>query len=94
VSWHTHGNLQTRQLLTNSRWECVNVGFSFISFIIDLLQIAKFIAEALTPFGMLFGNVVSLVFSSAILALDVLVYVEHADKNYSILALALDCGLL
>ncbi|KAI0129174.1 hypothetical protein BJ170DRAFT_682961 [Xylariales sp. AK1849] len=75
-------------------WECINIIFSTISFILNLVQIAKFIAEALTPFGMLFGNVVTSVFSLAILALDVVVYINHADKNYSIIALALDCALL
>ncbi|KAI1851300.1 hypothetical protein JX266_003375 [Neoarthrinium moseri] len=75
-------------------WECANISFSTVSFIINAVQIAKFIAEALTPFSMLFGNVVSLVLSTAILALDVVVYVRHSEKNYSTIALALDCALL
>ncbi|KAK6078593.1 hypothetical protein SCUP234_06216 [Seiridium cupressi] len=75
-------------------WECVNIAFSTVSFILDLVQIAKFIAEVLTPFGMLAGNAVSLTLSLAILVLDVVVYVQHADKNYSIVALSLDCALL
>ncbi|KAH6653824.1 hypothetical protein BKA67DRAFT_261489 [Truncatella angustata] len=75
-------------------WEIVNITFSAVSFIIDLVQIAKFIAEALTPFGMLFGNTVSLTLSMAILALDVVVYVQHTEKQYSLIALSLDCALL
>jgi hypothetical protein len=43
---------------------------------------------------MIFGNAVSLALSLAILALDVVIYVQHSDKNYSTIALALDCALL
>jgi hypothetical protein len=85
---------QVRPPLTECRWESVNIAFSTISFIINLIQIAKFIAEALTPLGMLFGNIVGMVFSVAILALDIVVYTQYQEKNYSLIALALDCALL
>ncbi|ORY58767.1 uncharacterized protein BCR38DRAFT_376712 [Pseudomassariella vexata] len=75
-------------------WECFNIGFALISFIINLIQISKFIAEALTPFAMMFGNIISLVLSLAVLALDVVVYIQRADRHYSIVALAMDCALL
>ncbi|KAI0155906.1 hypothetical protein BJ166DRAFT_594112 [Pestalotiopsis sp. NC0098] len=75
-------------------WECVNIAFSAASLVINLVQIAKFIAEALTPFAMVFGNAISLTLSMAILALDVTVYVQHDDRNYSAAGIGLDCALL
>lgn len=65
-----------------------------MSFVISTYQIAKFIAEALTPFSVLFGNTVSLTLSLAVLALDIVVYHQHSEKEYSIVALSLDCALV
>ncbi|KAK8065390.1 hypothetical protein PG997_012137 [Apiospora hydei] len=75
-------------------WEVTNIAFSLASFIINAIQIAKFLAEALTPFGMMVGNILSVTLSSAILALDVVVYLQHTEKKYSIIALGMDCVLL
>ncbi|KAK7911311.1 hypothetical protein PG985_013792 [Apiospora marii] len=75
-------------------WEITNIAFSLASFIINAIQIAKFLAEALTPFGMVVGNVLSVTLSTAILALDVVVYLQHTEKKYSIVALGMDCALL
>lgn len=76
------------------RWESVNIGFSFISLILTFISIAKFISEVLTPIGMLFNNILNAILSLAVLALDILVYVRRADKQYSLIGLGLDCGLL
>jgi hypothetical protein len=62
--------------------------------VIAAVQIARFIAEALTPFSVLFGNSVSVTLSLAVLALDVVVYIQHADKQYSTIGIGLDCGLV
>lgn len=43
---------------------------------------------------MVFGNAISLTLSMAILALDVTVYVQHDDRNYSAAGIGLDCALL
>ncbi|KAH8673312.1 hypothetical protein BX600DRAFT_203624 [Xylariales sp. PMI_506] len=75
-------------------WECANIAFSAVSFIINMVQIAKFIAEALTPFAMLSGNVVGFTFSIAILVLDILVYSRDDEGQYSAIALGLDIVLL
>ncbi|KAK8111909.1 uncharacterized protein PG998_008366 [Apiospora kogelbergensis] len=75
-------------------WEITNIVFSFASFVINAYQIAKFLAEALTPFGMMFGNILSVTLSTAILALDVVMYLQWTDKHYSIIALGMDCTLL
>ncbi|OTB02017.1 hypothetical protein M426DRAFT_206606 [Hypoxylon sp. CI-4A] len=75
-------------------WEAVNVVFSFISLIITIVSIAKFIAEVLTPLPLLFSNIMNLVLASAVLALDIVVYVRHADRKYSLIGLAMDCALM
>lgn len=75
-------------------WEAVNVSFSFISLVITFVSIAKFIAEVLTPLPLLFGNIMNLVLASAVLALDVVVYVQYADRQYSLIGLIMDCALM
>ncbi|KAI1771477.1 hypothetical protein F4818DRAFT_204676 [Hypoxylon cercidicola] len=75
-------------------WEVVNVSFSFVSLVITFVSIARFIAEVLTPLPLLFGNVVNLALSSAILALDVVVYAQYADRQYSTAGLAMDVILM
>ena len=51
-------------------------------------------SETLTPSGMLFNNILNSIFALAIMALDILVYVQHADKHYSLIGLILDSTLL
>ncbi|KAI1504061.1 hypothetical protein F5X99DRAFT_68588 [Biscogniauxia marginata] len=75
-------------------WEGVNILFSFISLIITLISIARFIAEALTPLPLVFSCILGLALSGAILALDIVVYVQHADRHYSMIGLGIDCGLM
>ncbi|KAI0848767.1 hypothetical protein F5Y00DRAFT_262235 [Daldinia vernicosa] len=75
-------------------WETVNVSFSFISLVIVFVSIAKFIAEVLTPLPLLFGNIINLALTSAVLALDVVVYVKYADRRYSLIGLVMDCILM
>ncbi|KAI1086845.1 hypothetical protein F5B19DRAFT_487187 [Rostrohypoxylon terebratum] len=75
-------------------WEAVNVAFSFISLIITFVSIAKFIAEVLTPLPLLFSNILNLVFASAVLALDIVVYLNHTEKQYSLAGLAMDSALM
>jgi len=75
-------------------WESGNIGFSLVCFVITMLSIARFIAEALTPASMLIGNLISLVMSATILGLDITVHIQRADLQYSIIGLALDSVLL
>ncbi|KAI8960338.1 hypothetical protein F5Y11DRAFT_269939 [Daldinia sp. FL1419] len=75
-------------------WETANVSFSFISLVIIFVSIAKFIAEVLTPLPLLFGNIINLALTSAVLVLDIVVYVRYADRRYSLIGLVLDCILL
>ena len=43
---------------------------------------------------MLFNNILNTTFALAIMALDILVYVKHADKRYSLIGLIIDSALL
>ncbi|KND89306.1 hypothetical protein TOPH_06027 [Tolypocladium ophioglossoides CBS 100239] len=74
-------------------WEATNIAMSFITALCTLFEVAKFVAEALTPWTMLFTHVIKLTCASAILALDVVIYVQRKDANYSLVGLGLD-GLL
>ncbi|KAI1485527.1 hypothetical protein F5X96DRAFT_324730 [Biscogniauxia mediterranea] len=75
-------------------WEGVNILFSFISLLITLISIARFIAEALTPLPLVFSSILGLALAGAILALDIVVYVQHADRHYSLIGLGIDSALM
>lgn len=71
-----------------------HIGFALICFLITLISIARFVAEALTPAAMLWSNLISLVLAVAILALDIFVHVHRVDHRFSITGLVLDSILL
>ncbi|GAP88543.1 hypothetical protein SAMD00023353_7000140 [Rosellinia necatrix] len=75
-------------------WEVANIGFSLISLIITFISIARFIAEVLTPVPLLFGCILNLVLSGAVLALDIVIYIQRSDRNYSLIGLGLDAALI
>ncbi|KAI3317277.1 hypothetical protein HD806DRAFT_372822 [Xylariaceae sp. AK1471] len=75
-------------------WEVANIGFSLVSLVITFISIARFIAEVLTPLPLLFGCILNLVLASVVLALDLVIYVQRADKKYSIIGLGLDVALI
>ncbi|KAI0475161.1 hypothetical protein GGR56DRAFT_500375 [Xylariaceae sp. FL0804] len=72
-------------------WEITNIAFSGICLIVTLVSIASFIAEAMDPLTLLLGSILSLVLSAAVLALDIVVYVQRDDKHYSLIGLGMDC---
>lgn len=76
------------------RWETTNIGLSFIIAVCTFFEIGRYVAEALTPWTMLFTHVIKLTCASAILALDVVIYVQRRDAHYSLVALGLDCALM
>jgi len=59
-----------------------------------MIEITKMVGEVLTPFFMLATHAIKLTLASVNLALDIVVYVQRSDRNYSIVGLAIDCGLL
>ncbi|KAI1757613.1 hypothetical protein F4782DRAFT_135860 [Xylaria castorea] len=75
-------------------WEVANIAFSLVSLVVTSIAIARFIAEVLTPMPLLFGCILNLVLSSVVLALDIVVYVQRRDKQYSIIGLGLDIALI
>jgi len=75
-------------------WEVTNVAFSLLALIITILEITKTAGEVLTPFFMLASYAIKLTLAFVNLALDIVVYLQRSDRNYSIVGLAIDCGLL
>lgn len=71
-----------------------NVTFSLLALILTILEITKTAGEVLTPFFMLGTHAIKLTLVFVNLALDIVVYQQRSDKNYSIVGLAIDCGLL
>lgn len=66
---------------------------SFVVALCTIFEIGKYFSESLTPWTMLFTHVVKLACASAILALDVVIYVQRDDSHYSLIGLGMD-GLL
>ncbi|KAJ4249413.1 hypothetical protein NW762_012264 [Fusarium torreyae] len=75
-------------------WEATNVALWFVASLCTFVEIAKFFAESLTPWTMLFTHVIKLTCAIATLALDIVVYTEKHDKHYSLVALGLDCAFI
>lgn len=74
-------------------WEATNIALSFVVALCTIFEIGRYFSESLTPWTMLFTHVVKLACASAILALDVVVYVQRDDSHYSLIGLGMD-GLL
>lgn len=70
------------------------MAFSLLALVLTILEITKTVGEVLTPFFMLATHVVKLTLAFVNLALDIVVYLQRSDRNYSIVGLAIDCGLL
>jgi len=75
-------------------WEATNIAMSFIIAICTFFEVARYFAESLTPWTMLFTHVVKLTCASAILALDVVIYVQRSDAHYSLVGLGMDALLI
>ncbi|KAL2137129.1 hypothetical protein VTI74DRAFT_8761 [Chaetomium olivicolor] len=75
-------------------WEATNVGFNLIALVLNILEIARKATERLTPFLMVCTHVIKLTLSFAVLALDIVAYLQRMDGYYSTIGLSLDCGLL
>ncbi|KAJ2898433.1 uncharacterized protein MKZ38_003940 [Zalerion maritima] len=75
-------------------WECTNVGLNLLALILTFIEIGKFAAETLTPFSMLFTQVIKLTCGFANLALDIVVIVEFPQGHWSIVGVAIGSGLV
>ncbi|KAI1421481.1 hypothetical protein F5Y12DRAFT_787479 [Xylaria sp. FL1777] len=75
-------------------WAVGNIAFSLVSLVVTFISIARFIAEVLTPLPLLFGCILNVLLSSVVLALDIVIYVQRRDRNYSAIGLGLDAALI
>ncbi|UNI17691.1 hypothetical protein JDV02_004015 [Purpureocillium takamizusanense] len=75
-------------------WEATNITMSFIVVLCTFFEIVKFVSESLTPWTMLFTHVIKLTCAAAILALDVVVYIQRSDAHYSLVGIGLDAALI
>ncbi|KAI1433802.1 hypothetical protein GGR50DRAFT_465365 [Xylaria sp. CBS 124048] len=75
-------------------WEIANIALSTISFLVTVVCIARFITEVLTPLPLLFSSILNLTLASAVLGLDIVIYVRRDDMIYSVIGLALDSALI
>ncbi|KAK4042979.1 hypothetical protein C8A01DRAFT_32923 [Parachaetomium inaequale] len=73
-------------------WEATNVGFNLIALVLNIVEIARKATERLTPFTMVFTHVLKLTLAFAVLALDIVAYLQRMDGHYSTIGLSLDCG--
>ncbi|EFX03787.1 hypothetical protein CMQ_715 [Grosmannia clavigera kw1407] len=75
-------------------WECTNVGLSLVSLLLTILEVSRIFSENLTPFFLLASHIVKLTCAFAILGLDIVVYTQRTEGEWSIIGLAIDVGLL
>ncbi|KAK4249964.1 hypothetical protein C7999DRAFT_12215 [Corynascus novoguineensis] len=75
-------------------WEATNVGFNLIALTLNIIEISRKAAERLTPLLIVFTQSIKLILAFAVLALDIIAYLQHMDGHYSTIGLSLDCGLL
>ncbi|KAL7951408.1 hypothetical protein V8C42DRAFT_7274 [Trichoderma barbatum] len=75
-------------------WEATNVALSAVVAICTIFEIARYFAESLTPWTMLFTHIVKLGCATAILALDVVIYVQRSGSHYSLVGLGMDALLM
>ena len=75
-------------------WASTNVGLGLLCVVLTGLEVHRLVAETLTPFFLLACNVLKVTGAGAILALDIVVYTQRADGNWSTIGLALDAAAL
>ncbi|KOS18180.1 hypothetical protein ESCO_002698 [Escovopsis weberi] len=75
-------------------WESINIVMSFVLALCTAVDVAKYFAETLTPQTMLITNAVKTACAVTILALDIVVYVQRRDQQYSLVGLVVDITLL
>ena len=93
----TPGCISSARLLTHNllcRWEATNVGFNLVALTLNIVEISRKAAERLTPLLIVFTQSIKLILAFAVLALDIIAYLQHMDGHYSTIGLSLDCGLL
>lgn len=80
--------------VTMCRWESTNVGLSTVSTLCTIFEIARFIAESLTPWIILCTHTIKLACAAGVLSIDVVAHIKKIDSHYSIIGLAFSSALL
>lgn len=65
-----------------------------VSLILTILEVSRLFSETLTPFFLLASHVIKMTCAFAILGLDIVVYTQRSEGNWSLIGLAIDSGLL
>ncbi|KZZ94226.1 hypothetical protein AAL_05193 [Moelleriella libera RCEF 2490] len=73
--------------------EAINVAMSLVAALCTLFEAARYLAEALTPWTVLFTHVVKLACAAAICVLDAVVYSQGRERFF-LVGLGLDVALL
>ncbi|KAK1638867.1 hypothetical protein BDP81DRAFT_370529 [Colletotrichum phormii] len=93
-NWETEEETKEMFPMVEVVWESVNLVFSLVCLFSTFYEISKLASETLTPWTMLFTHILKIVCSLAVLALDVVVFVQRKDSHYSVVGLGLDCFFL
>lgn len=70
------------------------MGLSGVSTVCTLFEIARFFAESLTPWTVLFTHIIKLTCAISLLVLDSVAHVQKIDGNYTAIGLGLDAAWL
>ncbi|CAK7230404.1 hypothetical protein SBRCBS47491_007574 [Sporothrix bragantina] len=87
---HKAGKTPTVELV----WEVTNVGFGVLCLVLTIMEASRLLAETLTPYFLLAAHVIKMTCAAAMLALDIVVYINRSEGNWSTVGLALDVALL
>lgn len=70
------------------------MGLNLLALILTFVEIGKYAAETLTPFSMLFTQVLKLTCGCGNFALDIVVHILFPQGHWSIVGLAIGVGLV
>lgn len=75
-------------------WEVTNVSLGVLCLVLTIMEAARLLAETLTPYFLLACHIIKMTCAAAMLALDIVVYINRSEGNWSTIGLALDVALL
>ncbi|KAL1891190.1 hypothetical protein Sste5346_007823 [Sporothrix stenoceras] len=75
-------------------WEVTNVALGVLCLVLTIMEAARLLAETLTPYFLLACHIIKMTCAAAMLALDIVVYINRSEGNWSSIGLALDVALL
>lgn len=75
-------------------WEVTNVSLGVLCLVLTIMEAARLLSETLTPYFLLAAHIIKMTCATAMLALDIVVYINRSEGNWSTIGLALDVALL